>query len=144
MTWTYGGDPTANDRDEVRFLIGDTDTADELISDEEIAYFTSNYSDNILAAAYAAESLAAKFTRKADMAIGKLRIGASKQAENFNALAANLFDRARAGISVGGLTISGKEDLREDSDAVQPSFRRGIHDNPSNSDSDSPRYDPDA
>ena len=38
MTWTYSGDPATNARDAIRFLTGDTDTNDQLINDEEIAW----------------------------------------------------------------------------------------------------------
>lgn len=140
MTWTYT-DPTANDRDEVRFLIGDTDTSDQQLSDEEIAYFTSTYSDNILAAAYAAEALASKYGRRTDIGMGKLRVSYGALKAHYAELAASLFSRCRATVLVGGISISEKETLCEDTDAVQGSFRRGMHDNPG--DSDSPIYDPD-
>ena len=38
MTWTYTGDPNVSDRDKIRFLIGDTDTNDQLVNDEEIEW----------------------------------------------------------------------------------------------------------
>lgn len=147
MSATYSGDPTASALDEVRFLIGDTDMSNPLLSDHEIGYLTTNYADdNILAAAYAAEAIASTFGRKSDMSIGKLKVSAGTQRESYDALAKSLFDRARATISLGGLTISGKDALYEDDDAVQPSFRRGIHDNPSagGRDGDPRTYDPDA
>ena len=37
MAWTYSTALTA-DKDKVRFLIQDTDTDDQLLADEEIAY----------------------------------------------------------------------------------------------------------
>ncbi len=41
MAWTYGGDPSANARDAIRFLIGDTDTNDQLLNDAEIAWINN-------------------------------------------------------------------------------------------------------
>ena len=32
--WTYSGNPAASDKDAVRFLVGDTNTSDQLVSDE--------------------------------------------------------------------------------------------------------------
>jgi hypothetical protein len=32
MTWSYSGDPSSSSTDAVRFLVGDTDTNDQLIS----------------------------------------------------------------------------------------------------------------
>ena len=36
MAWTYAGDPAASNLATVRFLIGDTDTTDQLLNDAEI------------------------------------------------------------------------------------------------------------
>jgi len=51
MTWTYGGAPgtttSATRRDAVRLLVGDTDTTDQQITDEEIAFGLSQASDDI-------------------------------------------------------------------------------------------------
>ena len=41
MAWTYDGDPSANARDAIRFLIGDTDTNDQLLADAEVAWVNS-------------------------------------------------------------------------------------------------------
>jgi len=38
VTWTYSGNPAASPLDEARFLIGDTDTNEQLLQDEEILY----------------------------------------------------------------------------------------------------------
>ena len=42
MSWEYQG-PSASDKDEVRFLIGDTDVEDQLLSDEEIQYLVDTW-----------------------------------------------------------------------------------------------------
>lgn len=54
MTFTYSGNPGASALDEVRFLIQDTDTDDQLLSDEEINYLLSAYDDDAFGAAIAA------------------------------------------------------------------------------------------
>ena len=41
MTWTYSGNPSSTERDAVRFLVGDTDTNDQLLSNEEIDYLVT-------------------------------------------------------------------------------------------------------
>ena len=41
MTWSYSGDPANSTNDSIRFLIGDTDTNDRLITNEEIAYIVT-------------------------------------------------------------------------------------------------------
>lgn len=63
MTWTYSGNPGASDRDEVRFLIQDTDTNDQLLSNEEIDYLLTSYVDPYSAAVAAIVSLIGKAAR---------------------------------------------------------------------------------
>jgi len=134
MTWTYSNDPANNTRDELRLLVGDTNTSDQLLSDEEIAYYLGlNGSDALASAPSACEGIAAKFSRQANTTNQGLSVAASERAKAYLALANELRDKAVtvADVFAGGLTISGKEALDQDSDAVQPSFRIGLDDNPS-------------
>lgn len=67
MTWSYGGDPTNSSTDRVRFLCGDTDTNNQQVTNEEIAFLLSEFnSDAYLAAAGACEAMASKVSAKAD------------------------------------------------------------------------------
>lgn len=100
MTWTYSGDPAANDRDAVRFLVADTDSTDPLISDEEIAYLISLFAEPPLAAVGAARAIAAKFSRDADQArtVGDLTLSQSlsQRSEQYHHLGDHL-----SGLSAG-------------------------------------------
>jgi len=132
MTWTYVAPTT--DRDKVRFLSGDNDTTDQLVTDEEIAYILTVRTNLHLAAADACEAIAAKWARKADTSNGALSVSASQRAAAYHVQAQEL--RARAnGLGAptwfaGGQTVSGKDTLTNDSDAVQPAFRVGQDDLP--------------
>ena len=44
MAWTYSGDPSSSARDAIRFLVGDTDTNDQLVTNEEIAWVNNQVS----------------------------------------------------------------------------------------------------
>lgn len=105
MTWTYAGDPSANTRDEVRYLIGDTDSTDEQISDEEIAYHLTQNNDNSLAAAVdAAEAIAAKYARRVNREVGDMRIESEKLMSHYADLARRLQKKKSsrtAGIFIG-------------------------------------------
>lgn len=128
MTWTYAGDPSANDRDEVRFLIGDTDTSDQLVTDEEIAYGVAEEGNNLLAAARVAKSIGSKFARKPDKKIGDLTISFKQKSESYLDLAKDLEVRgaiSAGGIFGGGTSIDAKDVEREDEDRVEPRFHRG-------------------
>lgn len=94
MSWSYSGNPTASDKDKIRFLIGDTDQTDQLLQDEEITYLLSETTNVLLAASRAARAIAAKFSRQADKAVGDLRVSLSQKAQAYMALAADLERRA--------------------------------------------------
>lgn len=134
MAWTYSDSPATVARDAVRALIGDTSSTDpQPVSDAEVAWFLSEAGDNeYLAAALAADKLAGYYARQADFSMGNVSVSASQRSAAFKDLAKRLRARAAssggAEVFVGGLTISGKESLGEDSDAVQPTFKIGQDD----------------
>ena len=66
MTWSYSGDPSDSALDEIRFLIGDTDTNDQLLSNEEITYLYTAYGDAYAAAVACVVSLISKASRSAE------------------------------------------------------------------------------
>lgn len=140
MAWTYSGDPSSSDRDNVRFLVQDTISTDELLQDEEIDHvLTLTPGDPRRAAAECALVISRKFARLADTAAPELKVSFSKRAETYRALADDLTRDVGLGDegppiaapSVLGITCSEKEVLAEDDDLVQPAFGRGMHDYPS-------------
>lgn len=137
MTWNYV-DPLSSTRDEVRLLLGDIDNlADATLSDEEIAYFLAMNQTIRAAAVAGAMALAARWGALADM---KTVDGMTLQrttAENYRKLAAALAAGTAGGttsdgggggprVFVGGKSVSAKDAQRDDPDAVQPYFRRGM------------------
>lgn len=63
MAWTYSGNPGASDLDLIRFLIQDTDSQDQLLSNEELLYLDGIYGDAYAAAIAAVTALIAKGSR---------------------------------------------------------------------------------
>ena len=130
MTWTYDGDPSANDRDEVRFLSGDTDTTDQLVTDAEIAYAIDQESNNLLAAAKIAKAIMAKFARLVDKSVGDLKLSYSQRLTAYKELIDQLTERGTESAGTpysGGISITDKNNREEDTDRVDPSFRRDLH-----------------
>jgi hypothetical protein len=137
MTWTYSGDPATNARDSIRFLIGDTDTNDQLISDEEIAWVNNQVtgSDSSTASLYEVSSrccitIASKFAREADKRVGDLQISARQKAESYRDQAEYLKGlSAREGNVptpyAGGISISDKIANDDDSDIYHTWFNSG-------------------
>jgi len=135
MTWTYSPTSLSTDLAKVRRLVGDTDTTDQLLSDEEIAFFLDEQSDNLRrAAADCCDAVAANLARKVDTSNGALSISASRRAEAYRAHAVVLREQARE-MSVpvpfaGGTSIAENDAQDADSDAVQPQHRVGGDDFP--------------
>jgi hypothetical protein len=134
MTWTYTGDPSDSARDAIRFLIGDTDSTDQIITDEEIAWVNTEVSGSAIATTHlyragarTAHGMAAKFTRLADQQIGDLRVTLSQKATAAQALAASLDEIASTDSAVpipyaGGVSVSDKSTRDADTDRVDPFF----------------------
>lgn len=137
MTWTYSGDPAANARDAVRFLVGDTDTNDQLVTDEEIAWTNNQVtgSDTATTDLYTVAyrvmvTIASKFSRLADQTIGDMSVSMSQKADNARAQADQL--RALAGREnlvpvpyAGGISVADKDVDRNNADRVDPFFTSG-------------------
>ena len=141
MAWTYSGDPSANARDAIRFLIGDTDTTDQLLSDEEIAWVNSEASGTstgttaLYDAAYrCCLTIASKLAREADKQIGDLSVSMSQRAKAYREQASSLKERSgrEGGVPIpyaGGITISDKEIDEENSDIFRTWFSSGQFEN---------------
>jgi hypothetical protein len=112
MTWSYSGDPTSSDLDAARLLIGDTDTDHQLLSDEELNFFVSQYSNVYHAAALAAEALAARFAPSTEQKLGDWSAAYQQRYEHFRQLAIDLRKRTarQAYPYFGGVTPLEDED----------------------------------
>lgn len=137
MTWTYSGNPASSTLDEVRFLSGDTLTTDQLVTNEEIAWALTKFTNPQIAAAACCRSIAAKFARQCDTKNASLSISASQRATAFLDLAKKLDPLGLSDSSpgepypyFGGLSHAEKDTLSQDVDAVQPSFKLGQDDFP--------------
>lgn len=89
MSWSYSGNPADSTLDKIRFLIGDTDTTDQLLNDEEITYLITESGGSIYQAAHdAAYAIASKFTRMASStSVGDMSISYSDRGSSYYILA---------------------------------------------------------
>lgn len=72
MTWSYNLDQD-NNKDRLRFIIGDTDNDRQLLSDEELIAVLARHSQDLtLSAIELAEHLEAKFVRRAESRSGDI------------------------------------------------------------------------
>lgn len=147
MTWTYGGAPgtttSATRRDAVRLLVGDTDTTDQQMTDEEIAFALSQASDDIYnASALLCRALSGKYARLVDTSVESVSSSYSQRAKQYAELAVRLTKEGKrmgsVGLGVpvaGGMSISEMEGVENDTDRVPSAFRIEQFSNP-------PRFDP--
>jgi hypothetical protein len=142
MSWSY--DPTNLDTDTssgrlnvVRLLVGDTDTNDQQIQNEEITFALAQTNDRVyFAAGWAARTIASKYSRQVNTQIdGALSADYSDLAAQYAKLAEDLeYQGKKAGgilnVAAGGITISDVNAVRENTNRIEGSFRRDQFKNP--------------
>lgn len=136
MTWTYSGDPAAFPRDAVRFLIRDTDSTDQQLSDEEIAWLLAQNGNNVYKAAVGgARSVSARYSNQAvTKTVGALSLSYQARSEHFETLAKTLQAQyltvgAAFAPYAGGISVLDKEAMEADTDWDKPAFTRQMHRN---------------
>lgn len=142
MSWSY--DPTNLDTttsagrlNSVRLLVGDTNTDDQQVQNEEITFSLSETGENIYsAAAWVARTIASQYSRRVNTQLdGALSADYSDLAEQYYKLAEDLEYRGKTngavlGVAAGGLTISDIQAVRANTNRVEGSFRRDRFRNP--------------
>ena len=142
MAWTY--DPAVLDgtpiglRNQVRLRIGDTNTAWQLLQDEEIDYYLALNADDVINTSIAtSRAILGKFARQADLWMGHTRVDRTKFFDHYKELIGELELESTGTVGfdiyVGGISVSEKDALDANSDAIQPAFSIGKDDYPNTS-----------
>lgn len=130
MAWSYTGNPGASAKDQVRFLLGDTDECDQLLQDGEITWLLSQYNNAPMNAAIrGCEVLMMKFGRLVDESVGSVRMSYSQRVGAFTKLQVMLRNRlATEDCSwfAGGISVSQVQTVDANADRVRPSFTRNM------------------
>ena len=142
MAWSYDASnlttSTANGRlNTVRLLVGDTDILDQQAQDEEILFALGQANNNVyFAAAWIARTVASQYSRKVNISLdGSLSADYTDLAKQYTSLAETLEYQGKktgavVGVAAGGITKSGIEAVRGNTDRVEGSFRRDRFRNP--------------
>lgn len=142
MTWSYDetnlGTSTGAERiNTVRLLVGDTDTNDQQVQNEEITFALSEYSDRVyFAAAWIARVIASKYARRVTTKLdGALSAEYDELAEKYRKLAETLEYQgkkvsAEMGVFAGGISVSTTEAVDQLTDRITPDFRLTRFKNP--------------
>lgn len=130
MTFTYSGTPLSNTRDEIRELMGDTNRETSLVSDELIEYALSEASNNkFRTCAIICDTLAVRFARDADIRVSTYATDRRSISDKYRAMAMQFRNRARTGdaFRMPAMKLTSKNNSFDDTDIVQPMFKRGLH-----------------
>jgi hypothetical protein len=128
MKWTYGDNPLTSPADELRFLIGDTNPTDPLLSDGEVAYALSRGgADPAYGALLAGEALLLRFSAMVDESVGSVSISFSQRLGNLEKMLSILRMRLALTESMpygGGLSKVDVANISSNPDRVPPRFTR--------------------
>lgn len=72
MTWSYSGDPSNNEKDKYRFLLGDTIEDKPILQDSEIQFVVDNYDDHDTRLFYLFDAAANFFSRDIKRKVGPI------------------------------------------------------------------------
>ena len=127
MTWTYTNNPTGSSRDALRLAVGDTTENDPRLSDEEVEHFLGLYPDSLdLAAAKAAEAIAARYSSMAVSYVGDLDNSPHLKAEYYLKLARQLRSRAKLEEEAVEESIVASPGVSPEALHREPLFKRGV------------------
>ena len=132
MAWSYSGDPANSTNDSIRFLIGDTDTNDRLITDEEIAYIVTQQGSVNRSASECCRAIAAKFARNMNRSIGGLQADFAAKYRQYLELADNLRakdETAPVSPFLSGYKKDEKQAREDDTNREMIYVRKGFQDN---------------
>jgi hypothetical protein len=142
MAWSYDGSDlgtstTSGRLNSVRLLLGDTDTNDQQVQNEEVIFALGQSGNNIYyAAAWCARTIASQYARKVNTSLdGALSADYSDLSKQYTALADNLeYQGKKAGATIGvlagGISKTTVDAVRSNTDRIKPSFRRDGFRNP--------------
>ena len=142
MAWSYEETDlrttTASGRlNTVRLLLGDTDTNDQQVQNEEVFFALAQNNDNVyFAAAFCARLVSSKYARRVNTSIdGAVSADYSDLSLQYSKLAESLEYQgkksgATVGIKAGGITKTGVDAVRANTNRITPSFRRDRFRNP--------------
>ncbi len=131
MTFSYDETQLSVELNKIRLYVGDTDSADPLLQDEEIINVQADITGFKATVAACCRLICAQLARKVDYKLSLLTEKASVLYERYKALA----ERYEVMSSVsypwsGSIFKDDKEAVEDDTSLVKPTFKRGVHRHP--------------
>jgi hypothetical protein len=129
--WTYDiSDLQTSAKDQVRFIIGDTLATAPQLDDEEINFALTLRGSLYGAASVCCRSMAAKFSRSVDQAVGDIKASYSQLAKAYTRKAVELEALAATGLTpyAGGISVTDMINRQMNADRVPMQFNIGMMD----------------
>lgn len=122
MSWSYSGDPATSPLDKQRFLVGDTNSAKPIFSDEEIK---SEISQAPAASVYTiaarlCEQAAVHFSNEVDKKTDSVSVFASQRSKQYQQRALYYRGKIPAQPYAGGVSKDDKQRNRDNNDLELP------------------------
>jgi hypothetical protein len=135
VSWSYSGDPTTTSRDELRFILQDTDINLPLLQNEELDYLIGawlpRYDSLTYVAAVSAAVIARKFAGVVNINADGVSVDVSNVSDRYTAISAQLRQEYREAQEAGNLDISNiMVGHQWDWDIDPLTFGKKMHDNP--------------
>ena len=132
MAFTYEANLAVSSRDQVRFLVGDTDNTEFFLHDGEIEWLVSRWlikGSVYYVAAMACEAIAAKFAREVTTTSDSQTVGTSELQNKYMELAARLMRQHETLLTGGEVSMGGvNAGEQPDPTVTSPAFGTGMHD----------------
>lgn len=132
--WSYNpAELATNEIYQIRAEIQDSDSQNQRLQDEEIAYAISTERNMWCAAARCSEMISRAYLAKADVKLGRaMMVTYTKMADQYKTMACELRRKSLGTIIpyAGGTLILDKVAIAQDSSLVGPAFTRNIQENP--------------
>lgn len=134
QNWTYSGNPAHSPKDQLRFLIGDTDKRVPLFSDGELEWLLTTSGQSTGAAALSCiDTLILRYSRLADETVGQVSISYSQMYKGLletRGILLQRFGYTTVTPYAGGISATDKWAQSSDGDTTQPYFARGMLETP--------------
>lgn len=135
MAFTYSGDPSSSEKDEVRFHLQDTDPGFPLLLDEEITWLIEEwkpkYDSLLYVASVGAATISRRFAGMVSVSADGVSVQTGDLADRYRALAVELRAQHASSMVGGEVDISNVMIGSGPEPGVRPlRFSVGLHDNP--------------
>ena len=132
MAFTYEGNLADSQKDQVRFLVGDTDDEEYFLEDDEITWLISQWIHKgsiYYVASLAAEAISAKFAREVNVNSDSQTVSTSELQSKYLELAARLMRQHETLLTGGGVDMGGVlAGEQPDPTVLSPAFGTAMHD----------------